>query len=148
MKSLDLRRAPPRSPRKESRGLCMLPRMIDIARGNLPGGHPGEYQIGRGLSGSILASFGLDAAEFLKLVGSANDEEALTAQMWERGRADDHLALGHRLSRLTVADVPAELRSEFEKLYGADLPSDRLVFDVLETDDQITFRFPEGMSTS
>jgi hypothetical protein len=46
MTALDLTKAPPRSPREELRGLCMLPRMIDIARAKLPGGDVGEYQIG------------------------------------------------------------------------------------------------------
>jgi len=42
--------------------------------------------------------------------------------------------LGARLARVTVADVPGDLRPDFQRLYGKSLPPDRLVFDVLEAD--------------
>jgi hypothetical protein len=38
-----------------------------------------------------------------------------------------------------VADVPADLKASFQEFYGVDLPSDRLVFDVLEADDRNMF---------
>jgi hypothetical protein len=40
---------------------------------------------------------------------------------------------------VTVADVPADLKATFQGYYGADLPSDRLVFDILEEDDRQMF---------
>jgi hypothetical protein len=48
MTPLNLTKQPPRSPRGELGRLCMLPRMIDIARAKLPGGDIGQYQMGRG----------------------------------------------------------------------------------------------------
>ena len=53
MTPLDLMKAAPRSPREELHELCMLPRMIDIARAMLPDGSVGDYQIGRGMSGAV-----------------------------------------------------------------------------------------------
>jgi len=35
--------------------------------------------------------------------------------------------------------VPDDLRPEFERFYGANLPADRLVFDVLEANDAEAF---------
>jgi hypothetical protein len=43
----------------------MLPRMIDVARAKLPGGNVGQYQIGRGMSGLVLAAFGMSAENFV-----------------------------------------------------------------------------------
>ena len=131
---LDLTKAPPRSPREELRGLCMLPRMIDIARGMLPGGKAGEYQIGRGLSGVVFAALSLSAAEFVALVAVASSDDEVARQLWAN-RSVPAAALSRRLRKLTVADVPDELRPEFERFYGSDHPSDRRVFDILEADD-------------
>jgi hypothetical protein len=73
MTPLDLTKAPPRSPREELRGLCMLPRMIDIARAMLPGGQVGDYQIGRekSLSAIVLSVFGMSAPQFVQAVSDA-----------------------------------------------------------------------------
>jgi hypothetical protein len=38
-----------------------------------------------------------------------------------------------------VADVPDDLRPEFERFYGSDHRPDRLVFDILEADDARAF---------
>jgi hypothetical protein len=35
--------------------------------------------------------------------------------------------------------VPPDLRPSFEKFYGADLPSDKRVFEILEEDDARAF---------
>src|ERR1700738_4994603 len=80
MTPLDLTEGPPRSPRKELDGLCMLPRMIDVARAKLPGGNVGQYQIGRGMSGLVLAAFGISAQNFVEIVGEASaDADVVTA---------------------------------------------------------------------
>jgi len=71
MTPLDLTKTPPRSPRNKLGGLCMLPRMIDIARAKLPGGRSGDYRIGRGMSALVLANLGISASEFVELVGKA-----------------------------------------------------------------------------
>lgn len=140
MSPLDLTQAPPRSPKMELRGLCMLPRMIDIARAKLRGGRLGEYQIGRGMSAVVLAKLGVSGSEFTQLTAESSDDDDLAGRLLSRETDMDLAELNARLRGITVADVPAELRPEFERFYGAHLPSDRSVFDVLEADDNKTFR--------
>jgi hypothetical protein len=43
------------------------------------------------------------------------------------------------LKGVTVADVPDDLRAEFQIFYGKNLPADRFVLDVLEEDDARSF---------
>jgi hypothetical protein len=116
----------------------MLPRMIDVARAKLPGGDVGQYQIGRGMSGLALAAFGLTAEQFVEIVRDAGTEADVAAALGRRV-AVARRAIGARLCRVTVADVPEDLKESFQQFYGADLPSDRLVFDVLEADDRKMF---------
>jgi hypothetical protein len=117
----------------------MLPRMIDIARAKLPGGDIGQYQIGRGMSGLVLAHLGADVSEFVACVRDAAGDEEVANRFCSSRTSAEHRALNLRLRRVTVADVPAELRSDFERLYGAELPPNRRVFDVLEQDDAKAF---------
>jgi Domain of unknown function (DUF5069) len=139
MRPIDLTKAPPRSPREELGGLCMLPRMIDIARAKLPGGKIGEYQIGRGISGLILRHLGIGVDQFVESVRNAADENEVVAQVAGQRTDRENRALGLRLQRVTVADVPDDLRATFEGFYGADLPVNRRVFDILEEDDRRAF---------
>lgn len=113
----------------------MLPRMIDIARAKLPGGNIGQYQIGRGMSGLVLAHLGMDVAEFVEWVCGAADDEAVVAQLCGRRSPAENRALSLRLRRITVGDVPEDLRPSFERYYGTELPQNRRVFDILEEDD-------------
>jgi hypothetical protein len=41
---------------------------------------------------------------------------------------------------VTVADVPEDLRESFTRFYGADLPPEKRVMDILEEDDRRAFR--------
>jgi hypothetical protein len=116
----------------------MLPRMIDVARAKLPGGNVGQYQIGHGMSGLVLAAFGLTAEQFVEIVRDAGTDEDVAAALGRR-IAVARRTVGARLCRVTVADVPADLKESFQRFYGTDLPSDRLVFDVLEANDRQTF---------
>jgi hypothetical protein len=119
--------------------------MIDIARARLPGGNIGHYQIGRGMSGLVLAHLGMDVEEFVAWVKEAANEEEIVARLsGRRSRAEDRL-LEARLRRVTVADVPDDLRPQFERFYGSDLPRDKTVFEVLEEDDARNFG-PSGSS--
>jgi hypothetical protein len=81
MAPLDLTKSPPRSPQAELRGLCMLPRMIDIARAMLPAGSVGEYQIGRGISGAVFSAVDVSAAEFIRIVGEASIDEDVAQRL-------------------------------------------------------------------
>jgi hypothetical protein len=116
----------------------MLPRMIDVARAKLPGGNVGQYQIGRGMSGLVLAAFGISAENFVEIVRDAGSDEDVATALGRRV-AVARRAVGARLGRVTVADVPADLKATFLEFYGSDLPSERLVFDVLEADDRDMF---------
>lgn len=116
----------------------MLPRMIDVACARLPGGNVGHYQIGRGMSGLVLAAFGMSAENFVEIVRDAGSDEEVATALGRR-IAVARRAVGARLCRVTVADVPADLKESFQEFYGADLPPDRLVFDVLEADDRNMF---------
>jgi hypothetical protein len=139
MDPLDLTKAPPRSPREELGGLCMLPRMIDVARAKLPGGNIGEYQIGRGMSGLVLRHFEMKVDEFVERVRNARDEEEVAAQLAGRKSEKENRMVSLRLRRVTVKDVPDDLRESFERFYGADLPPEKRVFDLLEEDDARAF---------
>src|SRR2546430_17487702 len=77
MGRFDLPKNPPRSPRQELRGLCMLPRMIDIARAMLPGGDVGDYEIGREktLSAVVLGVFGMSVRQFVQVVRDARTDD-------------------------------------------------------------------------
>ena len=139
MTPLDLTKAPPRSPREELGGLCMLPRMIDIARAKLPGGDIGEYQIGRGMSGLVLRHLGMSVDEFVESVRTATNETDFGAQLSTRKTAKENRMVSLRLRRATVADVPEDLRESFERFYGANVPRDKRVFGLLEEDDAQAF---------
>jgi hypothetical protein len=117
----------------------MLPRMIDVARAKLPGGEIGQYQIGRGMSGLVLRHLGMDVAEFVRRVSEADNEEALAAELAGRRSAAENRLVNLRLRRVTVADVPEDLRESFVRFYGANLPADKRVFDILEEDDRRAF---------
>src|SRR5947209_14640086 len=123
MTPLDLTKAPPRPAVTELRGLCMLPRMIDIARAMLRGGTIGEYQIGRGVSSAVFSAFGVSAAEFVAIVRDGSSDDDVAQHLWSL-RDLPVVALSRRLRSLTVADVPDDLRPEFEPFYGSEHPSD------------------------
>jgi hypothetical protein len=139
MTPLDLTKSPPRSPSEELVGLIMLRRMIDIARAKMPGGAVGEYQIGRGMSGVVLRHFGLTADEFVGIVARARDDNEVLAMLPGGPVGTDHSKLSSFLNRLRVADVPDDLKAEFERYYGKNLPAGRLVLDVLKEDDARSF---------
>ncbi|MFL6519526.1 MAG: DUF5069 domain-containing protein [Chthoniobacterales bacterium] len=139
MTPLDLTKEPPRSPREELGGLCMLPRMIDVARARLPGGDIGEYQIGRGMSGLVLRHLGMEVGEFVELVRNAKDDEEVWAQLGGLKTEKENGMVSLRLRRVTVKDVPDDLRESFVRFYGADLSPEKRVMDVLEEDDARAF---------
>lgn len=90
------------------------------------------------MSALVLGALGLSAERFVEIVrGAATDEEVAAAL--GRGVAIARRVLGARLGRVTVADVLSDLRETFQQFYGADIPSDRLVFDILEADDRKMF---------
>ncbi len=69
----------------------------------------------------MLNSFGVGVPEFVDLVNAAETEEDVAQRLWENVAVDAE-ALSARLRRLTVGDVPPELRATFQTMYGDDLP--------------------------
>jgi hypothetical protein len=114
--------------------------MIDIARAKLPSGNVGEYRIGRdmSLSAVVLSAFSMSVVNFIELVQDARTDDDVAERLWPAATVPPK-ALSARLRRVTVADVPQQLQPEFHRLYGADLPGDRRVFDVLDADDAQIF---------
>jgi Domain of unknown function (DUF5069) len=118
----------------------MLPRMIDIARAMLPSGHVGDYQIGREktLSAVVLSAFRISVPQFVQVVRDARTDDDVADRLWATAAMPPQ-ALSARLRRVTVSDVPAELRADFQRFYGREHSADRLVFDVLDADDARAF---------
>ena len=120
--------------------MCMLPRMIDIARAMLSGGRVNDYQIGREktLSAVVLGAFAMSVPQFVQVVHDARTDDDVAERLWPAATVPPE-ALSARLWRVTVSDVPAELRTQFQRFYGKEHPADRLVFDVLDADDARAF---------
>ena len=117
----------------------MLPRMIDVARAKLPGGNIGQYQIGRGMSGLVLRHLGTEVSEFVEAVRNANTDEEIASRFCGSRTRAEHRLLNLTLRRLTVADVPPEMRPTFEQFYGTNMPPTQRVFDLLDEDDRTAF---------
>ena len=115
MKPIDLTKAPPRSPREELVGLCMLPRMIDIARAKLPGGDVGQYQIGRGMSGLVLRHLGMEVGEFVELIRNAELPAILARAQAAAGPISGEIeTTGPRPRRLLVHAAPLQTPSQVQ----------------------------------
>jgi len=100
----------------------------------------GDYQIGRDktLSAVVLGVFAISVQQFVQLVRDAKTDDDMAERLWPAATVPPE-ALSVRLRRVTVSDVPAELRPEFQRFYGTEHPADRLVFDVLDADDARAF---------
>ena len=136
MKPLNLRGAPPRSPRERLADLMMLPRTIDKARASLVGGDPGPYFITPGLSAWLLRKLRFSEDEFIKLVRDAGSEEQLAEIVAARATEGRIEHLNGFMESFKVADVAED--HNFEKLYGRCAP-DELVIDVMARDDAKMF---------
>jgi hypothetical protein len=77
-------------------------------------------------------------SQFVEIVCPATTDEGIADHLWPAATRSTQ-ALSARLRRLTVADVPSDLRLQFERLYDADLPADRYVFDIFDADDARAF---------
>ena len=112
----------------------LLPRTIDKARALLPGGDPGEYSIGPGVSAWLLGEIGLTESELLVLVHRAADEHDVARFVDERVPLARRDAINERIKALRVCDLPADEHERFVRLHGAR--DDELVIDVLVADDR------------
>jgi hypothetical protein len=137
MGPLDLRAAPPRSPRAELAGVIFLPRSIDKARATLAGGDIGLYSI-PGLTEMMLETFGISLPEFVEAVRSAATDDDVAA--FVTGRAAPEAIErwnGFVRDRPAAGGDAAVARERYPWLpeSGAVPP----VLDVLEEDDRRSF---------
>jgi hypothetical protein len=138
MEPLDLREHPPRAPHAVLEGVVLLPRTIDKARALLPGGNPGVYFIGPGLSSFMLEMLRISEDEFVAAVGAARDDAEVAARVCANASPGRRERWTAAIEALTVADVTPELRPAFDALYGPRRPYE-LVLDVLASDDDAMF---------
>jgi hypothetical protein len=134
MRPISLRRRPPRDPRARLAGLMVLPRTIDKARAALPGGDPGDYAIAPGLSAWLLERIGIERDEFLDLVRSSPDEEAIARAIAPRVSPERCEALNAVIRTVRVGDVPPEQRDRLVRI-GAPRAGATLI-EVLVADDR------------
>ncbi len=139
MTPLNLRDHPPRNPRERVGGLMLLPRTIDKARAFLPGGDPGSYFITPGLSEWLLGRLKLSEAEFVEIVRTAEDDDAVVAALGDRIPPERCERLNGFLETLSVSQTPPELVAQFVALYGPAVAGDTLVIDAIANDDRVMF---------
>jgi len=139
MDPLDLRLAPPRSPREKLVGLYFLPRTVDKIRAELPGGNAGSYFVENpvGMSAYVLRKIGVDLATLREVVANAPSEDAVAE--WLQANADlAHVEkLNANMQNITIGRMPDAERAVFNRFYpGAEkMPDDMRLFDVIEMDD-------------
>jgi hypothetical protein len=137
MEPLDLRTAPPRSPRAELAGIVFLPRSIDKFRAALPGGELGEYSI-EGFTTMMLEKLGIPAEELGATVAAAasdTDVEEYVTQHARPGGAGEWNAFA--LNREIFNGNRAEAEAEIPWLAGR--PDIRMSLDMLAEDDRRSF---------
>lgn len=138
MTSLDLRAAPPRSPRSELASVVFLPRSIDKVRASLPGGDPGPYRI-TGFSEQMLETLGISLAAFTDAVRRAQNDADVAAFVSSASSAEAR----ERWNMFINAREP--LGGNREEAYGIfpwlrSRPDLVLALDVLAEDDVQTFK--------
>lgn len=142
MTPLDLRRAPPRTPRSMLLGFYFLARTVDKLRAELPGGYMGHYlNHDTGFSAFVVKRLGLDMNELRAAVARADDEAELTA--WLAARIDPANAptLNAKLETFVVERMSAEDQELVRARHPvmAQRPDLAKILDILEADDQLAF---------
>lgn len=138
MDSLDLTKAPPRSPYVELGGLIFLARTIDKLRATLPGGNPGSYQIA-GFSKRMLDALAIPEDDLRAVVALATSDDDVVA--WVRKHSDPAKfgEVNAYLESQTVAErqEKPELLAKYPFL--KTLPPQTPVLRMLELDDEQSF---------
>jgi hypothetical protein len=137
MEPLDLTTRPPRGPREQLDGLCMLPRTIDKMRALLPGGDIGAYKI-PGTSARVLDGLGIRAEDLQAAVAAAVTDDDVAR--WLRAHADPsrYPRINERVLSRSIADV--EDKEYFYGLYPwARGREDMRLVEVMEEDDRRMF---------
>jgi hypothetical protein len=137
MEPLDLRTAPPRSPRAELAGIVFLPRSIDKLRATLPGGHIGDYSID-GFTEMMLEELGITVEAIATVVASAATDGDVAAYVTAHAKpggiaAWNAFALNREIYRGDRAAAEAEIP------WLKDRQDIRLTLDLLAEDDRLSF---------
>ncbi len=142
MTALDLTVAPPRSACERLAGYCFLPRTIDKARAQLPGGILGAYHIA-GASADLLVALNVSVEDFCSAVAEAASDDDLVA--WLEIHGDRTGAERFNAEKLVarISDVQPHQAANFRAEHPAILPHefDRFV-DALDLDDSRCFATP------
>lgn len=85
MDALDLRKAPPREPRKELVGILFLPRSIDKLCATLPGGDLGVYAIA-GFTEKMFETLGIPLEDVTAVVRTSHSDTEVAAYVNERAK--------------------------------------------------------------
>ena len=137
MQPLDLSAGPPRDPRAELAGITFLPRTIDKARADLPGGNPGDYRM-PGFSERMLEILGIDGEAFASEVGRARSDEDV-ARFVASSTTPEKIAewndfILHRLPS------GGDRNAAYERYpWLRERPDIILALDVLTEDDRLAF---------
>jgi len=138
MKSLNLTRNPPRSPREKLGGLLMLARTIDKLRAELPEGNLGQYKF-EGYSSRLLESLAIDPDALRAVVAESADEATVVAWVHAHSDVSRYDAINDGLTKPRIADQ-SDSPDFFERYPVAkDLPPETTLLEVLEYDDCAMF---------
>lgn len=138
MDSLDLTKAPPRSPYVRLGGLLMLARTIDKLRATLPGGNLGAYQIA-GFSKRMLDGLGIPEDDIRAVVALASSDDEVVAWVRKHGDSSKYEEIDAALEALTVGQRLD--RPDFVERYPVvkTLPPETTLLRMLEADDAYCF---------
>lgn len=138
MEPLDLTKQPPRSPKESAEGLFFLPRTIDKARAQLPGGKPGVYNIA-GFSERLLEAIGVTETDFVEAVGMAKNDRDVVKWLRENAQMDKYQEIADYIKNRKLSDVKD--RAAFAERYPVSktMPDDTHLVDMLELDDEEEF---------
>ncbi|HET9097918.1 MAG TPA: DUF5069 domain-containing protein [Candidatus Baltobacteraceae bacterium] len=138
MESLDLTKAPPRSPYVELGGLLFLARTIDKICASLPGGNLGSYQIA-GFSKRMLDALGVHEDDLRAVVTLASGDEDVLAWVRKHSDPSKYGEINAYLQSQTVAErkEKPELLAKYPALKS--LPPETPVLRMLELDDAQSF---------
>jgi hypothetical protein len=136
MDSLDLTKAPPRSPYADLGGLYMLARTIDKIRATLPGGNLGAYRIA-GFSSQLLERLGVQEDDLRAVVALAGSDAEVLA--WVQKHSDPSKYA--QISAEFEANKVGQRQADYFERYplAKTLPPDTSLLRVLELDDAQSF---------
>lgn len=103
MDSLDLTKAPPRSPYTELGGLLNLARTIDKVRATLPGGNLGAYQL-EGFSTRMLDGLGIAQGDLRAVVALADSDSQILEWVRKHSDPSKYEEINAMLERPTVGE--------------------------------------------